>query len=166
MRSRRFLAAALVAVAIHALPATPASADPDGPPLVVRFRSGVDEATELRSLAAGGYELVDRMPGSDFALVRRTRAATSPTKAAVAIAEAGPVVTMEAFAVPNDPFYPYQWNLPAVQASTAWDTSTGTGAVVAVIDTGVAYEEYGTFHRASDLAGTSFTAGWDFVDND
>lgn len=62
--------------------------------------------------------------------------------------------------VPNDPLYdPYQWNLPAVQMPAAWDVTTGQGVVVAVIDTGVAFE-------ASDLGGTNRLPGFDFVNND
>ena len=37
----------------------------------------------------------------------------------------------------NDPDFQLQWHLPAVQADQAWGASTGTGAVVAVVDTGI-----------------------------
>lgn len=37
---------------------------------------------------------------------------------------------------------------------------------MAVLDTGVAYEDRGPYRRAPDLAGTRFVAGWDFVDDD
>jgi len=67
---------------------------------------------------------------------------------------------------PNDPYYPYQWHFAAIQMSQAWDVSTGLGVTVAVIDTGVAYEDYLGFRRAPDLSGTVFVAGWDFVNND
>jgi serine protease len=49
---------------------------------------------------------------------------------------------------------------------SAWDISTGSGAVVAVLDTGVAYENYGPYCQAPDLAGTTFVPGYDFVNND
>jgi len=67
---------------------------------------------------------------------------------------------------PNDPYYQYQWHFFAVQMQQAWDISTGSGATVAVIDTGVAYEDYLGFRRAPDLSGTVFLSGWDFVNND
>ncbi|MBP9127417.1 MAG: S8 family serine peptidase [Elusimicrobia bacterium] len=38
---------------------------------------------------------------------------------------------------PNDPSYGQLWGLTKVDASAAWDLSTGTGVVVAVVDTGV-----------------------------
>jgi len=40
--------------------------------------------------------------------------------------------------VPNDPFYsPYQWHLSHIQSEAAWEITTGSGAVVAVLDTGL-----------------------------
>ena len=68
--------------------------------------------------------------------------------------------------IPNDPYYVYQWHFSAVQMQQAWDISTGSGVTVAVIDTGVAYEDYLGFRRAPDLSGTVFLSGWDFVNND
>ena len=67
---------------------------------------------------------------------------------------------------PNDPLFRYQWNLNALQIPAAWGVSRGAGAIVAVLDTGVAYENRGPYRRAPDLAGTRFVPGWDFVDND
>jgi len=37
----------------------------------------------------------------------------------------------------NDPYVSYQWGLSWIGAQEAWDTADGTGAVVAVLDTGV-----------------------------
>lgn len=89
---------------------------------------------------------------------------------------AEPNYVATAFMVPNDPLYPYQWHFDngiegGVNAEEAWDVSSGSGAVVAVIDTGVAYEDYGfgfwnRYYQAPDLAGTNFVAGYDFVNND
>ncbi|NOZ06822.1 MAG: hypothetical protein GXP41_10830, partial [Chloroflexi bacterium] len=44
----------------------------------------------------------------------------------------------------------------------AWDRSQGAGVTIAVIDTGIAYETYGVYVQAPDLAGTTFVPGWDF----
>ena len=79
--------------------------------------------------------------------------------------------------VPNDPFYKYQWHLDnpvygGIEAEEAWNTSTGSGVTVAVIDTGVAYENYteknrrNKYYRAPDLAVTLFAPGYDFVNKD
>lgn len=76
-----------------------------------------------------------------------------------------------AFFTPNDPYYSYQWHLQeqskgGVNGPLAWDLSQGEGTVVAVVDTGVAYETYGAFTRAPDLAQTAFVQGYDFINND
>ncbi len=40
--------------------------------------------------------------------------------------------------VPDDQYYdPEQWNFQAIQSEEAWDISTGSGVVVAVLDTGL-----------------------------
>ena len=84
--------------------------------------------------------------------------------------------------VPNDPglggplgWRALQWNFsgPAgVNGPEAWDLARaagapgGRGAVVAVLDSGVAYEDRGRFRRAPDLRADRFVAGYDFVDED
>lgn len=90
---------------------------------------------------------------------------------------------LHAFWSPNDPYYSYQWhfNKPNfIYLEEGWDIEQGgdSSVVVAVIDTGVAYEDYpvpsyeqsevigSSYHQAPDLAGTTFTAGYDFVHND
>ncbi len=74
------------------------------------------------------------------------------------------------FFTPNDPMYDKQWNMSMLHMEDAWELADGKGAVVAVIDTGVAYENYkdkrGTYHRVPDLAETTFVQGYDFIDND
>lgn len=64
-----------------------------------------------------------------------------------------------AYMVPNDTYYSYQWHMQRIGMENAWNESTGAGAVVAVIDTGVK-------QSLEDLAGTNFTAGYDFVNSD
>ncbi len=69
-------------------------------------------------------------------------------------------------AAPDDPLFAHQWNLHAIQIPSAWAVSRGAGATVAVLDTGVAYEDRGPYRRAPDLASTRLAPGWDFVDGD
>jgi len=76
-----------------------------------------------------------------------------------------------AFYIPNDTYFQYQWNfddaaMGGVEAEEAWEVSNGAGVVVAIIDTGIAYENYSIYRRAPDLAGTAFSAGYDFVNGD
>jgi len=84
---------------------------------------------------------------------------------------AEPNYIAHAFFVPNDPFYKYQWHFHSpdeggTDLEKAWDISTGEGVIVAVVDTGVAYEDYRDFRQAPDLAGVSFVPGYDFVEDD
>jgi serine protease len=85
--------------------------------------------------------------------------------------------------IPNDPglgtvqgeWQNLQWNFTGpfgVNAPDAWQQSInagapgGRGAVVAVLDTGVAYENHGRFRRDPDLYSSRFTKPYDFVDRD
>jgi serine protease len=73
--------------------------------------------------------------------------------------------------VPNDPYYTYQWHLyetyAGVNIEPAWDITTGDpNVIVAVLDTGVAYENYKGFELAPDLVNTRFVPGYDFVNDD
>jgi serine protease len=74
---------------------------------------------------------------------------------------------------PDDPAFPKQWNLASgwgINMPEAWGLARragapgGLGATVAVLDTGVAYQRFGRFRRAPDLA--RFARGYDFVDGD
>jgi serine protease len=84
--------------------------------------------------------------------------------------------------VPNDPgrggagnWQAVQWNFTgpfSINAPQAWALASqagapgGKGVVVAVIDSGVAYENYKRFKRSPDFTGHEFVKGWDFVGND
>jgi serine protease len=67
---------------------------------------------------------------------------------------------------PNDPQYKYQWHLDQVGMREAWHLADGNGVIVAVLDTGVGYEDRGRFHMLPDLKGVTFVEPYDFVGND
>jgi serine protease len=74
-----------------------------------------------------------------------------------------PPVRLAATPFPDDPLYKYQWHMEQIRVRQAWPWSTGRHAVVAVIDTGVAWTDHERFHRVEDLEGTRFVPGYDFV---
>lgn len=98
------------------------------------------------------------------------------------VLEAGPARGVTLFEAPNDTNYAYQWHMhdtdAGIRVEPAWELAPakGAGVVVAVIDTGVAFETYTrtsgvpfppwNFAPAPDLAGTSFVAPWNFVHDD
>ncbi len=57
-------------------------------------------------------------------------------------------------ALTNDPLRPQQWGLDQVRAEQAWRTTTGTGAVVAVVDTAV---DLGPDLKGRLVRGATFT---------
>ncbi len=65
---------------------------------------------------------------------------------------------MTHMATANDPYYAQQWHytdtVGGLRLPTAWDKSTGTGVVVAVIDTG--------YRPHADMSGQNL-AGYDFI---
>ncbi len=64
---------------------------------------------------------------------------------------------------PDDPLYPKQWNFRMVDAERAWKHTAGKGVTVAVIDTGVAFENDDHCYLAKDFVGTHFAKGYDFI---
>lgn len=74
------------------------------------------------------------------------------------VAHVEPDVIMKLFSTPNDTDYGKQWHLTeqaaGINVESAWDLATGSGVVVAVIDTGVAPH--------SDLD-SNIISGYDFI---
>ncbi|MDQ3266092.1 MAG: S8 family serine peptidase [Myxococcota bacterium] len=83
-----------------------------------------------------------------------------------AVESAEQLVRYEASYTPNDPDYGQQWNLTQIGMPTAWEKSRGKGVIVAVLDTGIAYEDYQEFKQVPDLKGARFATGYDFVNDD
>jgi len=65
---------------------------------------------------------------------------------------------------PNDRFFPLQWHMKMVDAERTWAIQKGDPSVaVAVIDTGVAYEDFGPFRKAPDFGTTVFLPGFNVL---
>ncbi|MFO0617972.1 MAG: S8 family peptidase [Polyangiaceae bacterium] len=78
---------------------------------------------------------------------------------------AEPLAYVRAMFTPNDPLFEKQWHMERIGAQAAWDYSSGRGATVAVVDTGVACEDFEQFTKGTDLADTRCVGGWNFVTN-
>jgi len=89
-----------------------------------------------------------------------------------AVEYAEPDFLVRAAFLPDDSFFSFQWNLGnattgGIQMEAAWDIQQGDpNVIVAILDTGVAYEDYDGFRQAPDLAGTAFVPGYDFIGDD
>ncbi len=79
------------------------------------------------------------------------------------VAQPAPDRDIEWKGFPNDPKYKYQWHMDQIHMPDAWKLADGEGVIVAVLDTGVAYEDHGKFHQVEDLKGLEFVKPYDFV---
>lgn len=106
-------------------------------------------AWKARRIGVSGLRVVDLPAGREQALVARL--SRHPH---VKFAELDRLVKHDL--VGNDPYLGSQWHVPKIKADGAWDTATGEGVVIAVLDSGI-----DTAHP--DFAG-KLTAGYNFVD--
>ena len=140
--------------------------------VIVQFKDAVDAATAERCVgealgaratrsAFGGRYVVEPLAGLDPAgLLGRFRSMPE-----VEYAEQDGVV--HAHFAPNDNLYNLQWHLKAIGAERMWDIQKGDPSVaVAVLDTGVAYEDFGPYRKAPDFGGTVFLPGYNVFTHD
>ncbi len=150
--------------------------------LIVAFRESVSEADMERALRAGGAVGARRSRFGPRVLVE-LEPGVSATAAAlrysampgVAWAEPNGLIWVDQGATfrPNDPFFGFQWNMKQVNAERTWGIQKGSSSVaVAVLDTGVAFEDYidprtgQVFRKAPDWGDTRFLPGHDFFNDD
>ena len=141
--------------------------------IVVKFKNGLSEdcinQINRRHIASVLYT-------SPFAGFKRIKVPAAKTvKQMVELYKGEPDVEYAelnyyayAFFAPNDPHYTYQWHLyetyAGINIEQAWDITIGDpNVIIAVLDTGVAYETYKNFEQAPDLANTRFVAGYNFA---
>jgi serine protease len=175
-----------VAAAVLAAPACASAAEVVPGKVIVRYKSDATRSERAAVQRRTGTRFGTRLPGGSRTLEIHDGDSVAKTIAELKhhekVAYAVPDYQVHAADfVPNDPgrgsgWQRLQWNFVGrwgVNAPQAWDTAIaagapgGRGVVVAVIDSGVAYENRGKFRRAPDLGGSRFTkARYDWVDND
>ena len=162
------------------VPAVARAADYVPDEVIVRYEAGTGGGVAAQVAAEAGTEPVQALPGGSEQLeiddgdsVRETIAELQKDPN---VAYAVPNWHAHAAAVaPNDPESRLQWNLfgaNGINVVDAWTLAEGLGApggrgaVVAVIDSGVAYERRGRYRRAPDLRRSTFVHPWDFLGRD
>ncbi len=199
MTSRSGAALAVVTIAVACIPiaadgndviraarrssrgAAPAGAYRQGE-LIVAFREGTATHDMERDLRDGGARELRRSRSERRFLVRLD-AGVSVNQAVEAFSRLPEVQYAEpnglvrksqgASFSPDDRYYKYQWNLKQVNAERTWGIQKGkTSVAVAVLDSGVAYEDYTdprtgvVYRKAPDWGDTVFLPGYDFVNGD
>ena len=137
--------------------------------IIVKFKNGVRE-NDIRSInSANGLSIISKSLFSGF---HRLKIPNSKTVFEMAeklsknplVEYAEPNYIAKIAMTPNDPLFDYQWHMLGVDdggidMESAWDIATGSGAVVAIIDTGISTS-------GNDLVDTCFVDGYDFVNDD
>ncbi|MEW6327440.1 MAG: S8 family serine peptidase [Thermodesulfobacteriota bacterium] len=159
--------------------------------IIVKFKPGVSDNVIRALNQRQGCSVLSKSRFAGFKRLRIPKGRTVEEMVEIYgkdpnVEYAEPNYTAHALLIPNDPLYSYQWHMDnnvygGINMQSAWDLQTGIpGVVVAVIDTGVAFEDYieavpigrsgryryVTYARAPDLAATNFVPGYDFVNND
>jgi len=141
--------------------------------VLVRFITGTDEGRVGQILAAENGVSSRYYPRSGIHLVSYNNGLSEEVTAARLMVN-GEVEFAERNLIcrpswrPNDTYFPRQWNFEQIRMEEAWDINRGghPGVIVAVIDSGVAYENYAQFGQATDLVGVNFVHPYDFVDDE
>ncbi|MEW6378991.1 MAG: S8 family peptidase [bacterium] len=139
--------------------------------VVVQFAPGTPAAEVGRVCTRHGCREVYTSPYAGYTVLSIPSSITvlqaaQRLRAEASVLYAEPNFLRRPHFIPNDPYYNYQWHLPRLNCSYAWDYGAGAGVLVGLVDSGVAFETNATFTQAPDLAGTLFAPGYDFVNND
>ncbi len=194
----KYLTASLLILAI--IPAVliagtnPSTVNLDDPELyaqghiTVRFADGVDLDGIQSALAVTGAVEVHRIERLNALMLSipdgaDIREALNYYESHPDVLYAEPVVIRRVFWTPNDPLFPRQWHFDAnhINMPAAWNKEKGSStAIVAIVDTGIAYEDYPIpeyeagevassddyYHMAPDFTALQFVAGYDVVHDD
>jgi serine protease len=122
-------------------------------------------ASASRPLALEGASLVHVPAGQESEVAQELREQPG-------VLSVEPNAVRYASLIPNDPIYEDQWHLDQIGMPDAWDLSSASGVTVAVLDTGVAFEDCNvatcgaTYTQAPDFGGTTFVDPFDAINDD
>jgi serine protease len=176
----RLLLPAFLALILLALPVSAGAAEYVPGQVIVKYRNGTAPVERSNLQRAAGTAVERKLPGGSQQLQIDDGASVGQT---VRELRSDPNV---AYAVPNyrahasqytpdDRSLNRQWNMIGpfgIGMPEAWQMAIdrgvpgGRGATVAVLDSGVAYENRGRFRRAPDFHRSTFLKGYDFVGRD
>src|SRR3972149_6429072 len=109
--------------------------------LLIKFKKDVSSAEKDKLLKENGASVLSEIKQIDVKLIKVPEQALEKVQAAFAKNSAVEYVEkdyiFEPAAIPNDPYYPNQWHLPAINAPAAWDITKGSSIPIAILDTGV-----------------------------
>lgn len=165
--------------------------------ILVKFNNNVQSKAVRNVFKAAGAEpvesfsLVDGLTLAQVAPGQTLESAILALQSDPSVAYAEPNFIVTSFATPNDPSFPRQYGLhntgqtaglndADIDAPEAWDLSTGTNSIIAVIDTGVDYNHpdlaSNIWTNPGEIANNGVdddgngliddTRGWDFANND
>jgi serine protease len=146
--------------------------------VIVKFKVGASSASRTALNSSLGALVLYSSPLDKFEVIQIPSGKTVPEMIAAYIGQANveyvePNYIAHAAWSPNDTYYNLQWHFNQINMGSAWDLDTTAplhggdpGIVVAIVDSGAAYENYGPYQKAPDLANTNFTTGYDFINND
>jgi hypothetical protein len=166
-RSTLALVAALQFASLMTLPESGRAAEPDrwAPGrILVSPKPGLPAAQFDKLLKSHGAQSAKKLNGINVYAVELSPQSRGQEKALARIlsqnpnmkfAEVDGAIVMQQ--VPTDPYLGSEWHLSKIQAPDAWDTSTGAGVTIAILDGGVDSSH-------PDLA-ARMVPGWNFYDN-
>jgi serine protease len=145
--------------------------------IIVKFASDATAEVKASILLESQCSIQESSNGGDFHLVRIPNGDTPQAVVSQLLFYEGIEYAELNYYVystflPNDTLYSLQWHLDnrgtgGIRMERAWNIQQcAPEVIVAVVDTGVAFEDFAGFVQAPDLAGVNFVPGYDFANED
>lgn len=153
---------------------TPARAMPLYRPgeVIVEFTPATSQSLTDRAIRSAGGVRARRSAFGERYVITLANGLSVPEavqhfRAMREVAYAEPNGMVRAAFTPNDEFFGFQWNMQQINAPRTWDIQEGSrDVIVAVIDAGIAFEDFGPYRKAPDWGNVEFVQGFDFVNGD